>query len=153
MMQLFSMIFSIFLMINWSAASPSTGSSDSVDDQAIPSVSYCGILKDPKAYTGKLVRIKAVWQFGFEITSLYDRKCREKPQAWLEFADEKHLCPETNRNLSIPGRSDKEAEVTVTGRLYGPGRYGHLGGYQFKFVVVCLEKVKVISSDSISEND
>lgn len=118
----------------------------SSDTRAIPSLRYCVLLKHPGVHKGKLIRLNATWQFGFETTLLCDRECPEQPGAWLEFADEKELCPETSKNRSAPGQSDKEADVTVVGRLYGPGRYGHLGDYQFKFVVVCLEKIKVTTS-------
>lgn len=119
----------------------------SADARAIPSLRYCVLLEHPSGHIGKLVRLNAAWQFGFETTFLHDRECPGQPGAWLEFADEKELCPETKKNRSAPGQSDKEADVTVVGRLYGPGRYGHLGDYQFKFVVTCLEKIKVTSSD------
>jgi hypothetical protein len=113
----------------------------------VSTLAYCALLKDATRYKGKLVRLKATWQFGFETTCLYDPTCSEQPKAWLEFADEKLLCPDTQKNRTLPGASDKEAEVTVVGRLYGPGRYGHLGAYEFKFVVVCLEKLNVTASD------
>jgi hypothetical protein len=119
----------------------------SADARAIPSLRYCVLLEHQKVHIGKLVRLDATWQFGFETTFLRDRECPQQPGAWLEFADEKELCPETKKNRSAPGQSDKEADVTVLGRLYGPGRYGHLGDYQFKFVAACLEKIKVTSSD------
>jgi hypothetical protein len=121
--------------------------SDSTDGQALPSPSYCVLLESPKRYAGKLVRLRASWRFGFETSLLYDKGCSQQSHTWLEFADEKALCPQTKEKQSLLSRSDKEAEITVVGRLYGPGRYGHLGDYQFKFVVVCLEKIKVTASE------
>jgi hypothetical protein len=100
-------------------------------------------MKDQRRYKGSPVRLKATWQFGFEVSSLYDPGCFDQPKAWLEFADDKVTCPETKTNRNLPHELDKEAEVTVTGTLHGPGRYGHLGAYEFKFVVTCLEKIKV----------
>lgn len=120
---------------------------NSTEARAIPALGYCVLLKQPKRFVGKLVRLNASWQFGFETTFLHDRSCPQHPGAWLEFADEKELCPETKKNRSVPTQSDNEAAVTVIGRLYGPGRYGHLGDYQFKFVVTCIEKIKVTSSN------
>ena len=135
------------LMVNRSTQLDNTPRGNSSDAKSIPSLSYCALVKAPDLYSGKLVRVKASWQFGFETTSLNDRSCPEQLPAWLEFADEKELCAKTEKNRSLPGQSDKEADVTVVGKLYGPGRYGHLGDYQFKFVVVCLEEIKVTSSD------
>lgn len=146
-MKLALTIISLFLITSCSTTNLSAQSNNSSKTQTIPSISYCALLKNPKLYSGKTVRIKAVWQFGFETTSLQDRQCIDQPKAWLEFADEKQLCPETKKNRTLPKQSDKEADVTVTGRLYGSGRYGHLGDYQFKFVVECMENIKVTSSD------
>jgi hypothetical protein len=122
-------------------------SDDSSDGPAMPSPSYCALLKSPKRYAGKLVRLHASWRFGFETSLLYDKGCSQPFHTWLGFADEKALCPKTKEMQSLLSRSDKEAEITAVGRLYGPGRYGHLGDYQFQFVVVCLEKVKVTASE------
>jgi hypothetical protein len=126
---------------------PVSSRNSSTEARTIPTLGYCALLEHATTHVGKLVRLKATWQFGFEATLLNDRKCPQQPGAWLEFADEKELCPQTRKNQSTPGHSDKEADITVVGRLYGPGRYGHLGDYQFKFVAVCLEKIKVTSSD------
>jgi len=90
-------------------------------------------------YAGKLLRIKASWQFGFERSFLYTRQCSQQPKAWLEFVDNKDACSQSKKNRIARGKHDKEADVTVTGKLYGPGHYGHLGAYEYKFVVVCME--------------
>lgn len=119
----------------------------SPDARVIPSLRYCVLLEHPNVHIGKLVRLNATWKFGFETTFLHDGECPQQPGAWLEFADEKELCPATKKNRDAPGPHDKEADVTVTGRLIGPGRYGHLGAYQYKFVVRCLEKIKITASD------
>lgn len=153
MLKLISIAFLLFSFADCSlligrSAQPNKAVRDNPSDaEAASPLSYCGLLKTPNRYAGKLVRVNASWQFGFETTSLYDPKCPRQPKAWLEFADDKDVCPETKENRSAPGKSDKEADVTVVGRLYGPGRYGHLGDYQFKFVVVCMEKIKVTSSE------
>jgi hypothetical protein len=100
-------------------------------------------MKDQARYKDKPIRLKAFWQFGFEVSSLYDPLCMDQPKAWLDFADDKVTCPETKTNLKVPRESAREADITVTGTLHGPGRYGHLGAYEFKFVVTCLERIKV----------
>lgn len=151
MFKLISLIFLLFSFADCphSVKQPdNTNRNDSSGKQAITSLSYCALLKSPSRYDGKLIRVKASWQFGFETTFLYDHECSEQPKAWLEFVDDKDACPETKGNRSAPGKNDKEADVTVVGRLYGPGRYGHLGAYEFKFVVVCMEEIKVTVSNN-----
>jgi hypothetical protein len=120
---------------------------DSSGAQAIASVSYCALLKSPNLYGGKLLRVKASWQFGFEVTFLHDSQCPDQPKAWLEFVDDKDACPRSKENINAPGKNDTGADVTVVGRLFGPGRYGHLGAYEFKFVVVCMEEIKITTSN------
>jgi hypothetical protein len=121
--------------------------SNPYDSIPLPMVKYCELIERHTRYSGKTVRVSASWKFGFETTFLFDGKCPKEPGAWLEFADDKDTCPETKKNRDAPGPHDREAEVIVTGRLVGPGRYGHLGAYEYKFVVTCLEKIKITGSD------
>jgi hypothetical protein len=144
------LLFSLVNCLHWvsqSAQLDNINRHDSSTTKAIPSLSYCDLLQSHSRYTGKLVRIKASWQFGFERTFLYARECSQQPKAWLEFVDDKDACPRSKKNRDAPGKHDKEADVTVAGKLYGPSRYGHLGAYEYKFVVVCMEEIKVTASD------
>lgn len=117
------------------------------ESRVVPSLKYCALIEGSRRYSDKLVRVSASWQFGFEKTFLFDPKCPERPGAWLEFPEDAQTCPETKTNREAPGPHDKEADVTLTGKLFGPGNYGHLGAYQYKFVVTCLEKIKITASD------
>ena len=153
MLKLISIIFLLFSItdclgqVSRPVNSDDKKRNNSSDTQAISSLSYCELIKSPGRYEGKLIRIKASWQFGFENTFLHDKACPERPQAWLEFVDDKQACPKSKENRDAPGKHDKGADVTVVGRLYGPGRYGHLGAYEFKFVVTCMEEIKITDSD------
>ena len=117
------------------------------DSRSSSPLRYCKLLEGARRYSGKQVRVTAHWRFGFETTILFEPACPERTGAWLEFADDSLSCPESERNRNAPGPHDKEAEVIVTGRLIGPGRYGHLGAYEYKFVATCLEKIKITDSD------
>ena len=155
MIKLISVIFLLFSFANClhsvrePAQPDNTDRNNSSDTKSIPSLSYCDLLKSHSRYDGKLVRIKASWQFGFETSLLQDQECLKQPKAWLEFVDENEACPKSKENQNVPGRQDKEADVTVVGKLYGPGRYGHLSAYEYKFVVVCMEEIKVTASDKV----
>ncbi len=154
MLKLISVIFLLLSFANClhSVRQPvqpdNTNRNDSSDTKSIPLLSYCDLLKSHSRYDGKLVRVKASWQFGFERSALYDKKCSRQPEAWLEFVDDNEACPKSKENRNAPGKQDKEADVTVVGRLYGPARYGHLGAYEYKFVVTCMEELKVTASDN-----
>ena len=154
MLKFISVLFLLFSFanclhsVNQPAPSNGTNRNDSSDKKSIPSLSYCDLLKSHSRYNGKLARIKAAWQFGFETSFLSGSECLGQPKAWLEFADDKDACPQSKENRNAPGRNDKEADVTVVGKLYGPGKYGHLGAYEYKFVVTCMEEIKVTASDN-----
>ena len=154
MFKLISVMFLLFSFANClhsvrqPAQPDNTNRNDSSDTKSIPSLSYCDLLKSHSRYDGKLVRVKASWQFGFEVSSLSGSECPEQPKAWLEFVDDNEACPKSKENRDAPGKQDREADVTVVGRLYGPARYGHLGAYEYKFVVTCMEKLKVTASEN-----
>ncbi|MGA9769279.1 MAG: hypothetical protein WBV94_09580 [Blastocatellia bacterium] len=153
MLKLISVIFLLFSFANClpSVSQPAqpqnTTRGESYDSKSIPSLSYCDLMKSRRRYTGKLVRLKASWQFGFERSSIYDGKCSGRPKSWLAFVEDKDACPASKANRNVPGKNDKEADVTVVGRLYGPARFGHMGAYDYKFEVVCMEEIKVTDSD------
>src|SRR5262245_22743386 len=97
------------------SSSESTNRSyESNGQRELPTLSYCDLMKNQEQYKSKPVRLKASWQFRFEVSSLYDPLCSDQPQAWLDFADEKVWCPETKTNIKVPRESAREAEVTVT---------------------------------------
>jgi Ni,Fe-hydrogenase III small subunit len=42
---------------------------------------------------------------------------------------------------------DNKAIVVAVGTLAGKGGYGHMNGYQYQFIVKCLEKAKPIHAN------
>jgi len=112
----------------------------------IPTVSYCELIRNPNLYANKLVRVHATWKRGFELSALYDVGCLDlENQAWLESLDDDQLCAGAPRRFKKLAREGfTKADVTVTGKLYAGERFGHLNGYNFKFVVSCLESAKQI---------
>ena len=146
MLKLISVTFILFSFANCLHSVSHHAQPD--DTKSIPSLSYCDLLKSHSRYEGKLVRTKASWQFGFERSSFYDKECAGQPNAWVELVDDKDACQKSKENRNVPGKNDKEADVTVVGRLYGPARFGHLGAYEYKFVVTCIEEIKVTASEN-----
>jgi hypothetical protein len=115
-----------------------------VNSESIPTVSYCELIRNSNLYVGKMVRVRATWEYGFEWTFLYDRECLNKNnRAWVEFENEDELCSASKKNLKKlkdKGFTNK-ADVIMVGKLSGPegGRKYGDGGYSFQFVVTCLE--------------
>jgi hypothetical protein len=49
------------------------------------SVSLCDLLKEPKTYDGKQIRVRGRINLEFEDFSIYDMKCNYSPDVWLMF--------------------------------------------------------------------
>ena len=113
----------------------------------IPTVTFCDLIRDREKYTDKTVRLRAVYRFGFEWSDIYCLECLgvEKSSTWLEFADE--TC-DGSKKIKGNGDAGKTVKVQVVGKFFTGGGFGHLGGYPNKFVVSCVEKVKIIAKDS-----
>ena len=108
---------------------------------------YCALMHQPDLYKdSESIRLSAIWHYGFEWSFLSSPDCPDQPKIWIEFADTSQLCsrPKANTIRLDRKKFDNQAEVTVVGKLYS-GPYGHMGGYQFKFVVTCLESVRKLS--------
>ncbi len=102
-----------------------------------------------KLYVGKTVRVKAIYEWGFEWQFLYNRECIDRDnRAWVEFVDEDDLCAGSKKKLKKlkdKGFTNK-ADVVVIGKLSGAEtghRYGD-GGYGYQFVIRCVESAKQI---------
>ncbi len=115
--------------------------------ESVPTISYCELFREPNLYQGKLVRVAATWNYGFEWSYLYHRECMSRGhEAWVEFVDEDEVCPQTKKvSKKLKDGFDNKADVVVVGTLSGRGGYGHLNGYQYQFTIKCLEKAKQIS--------
>src|ERR1051325_610148 len=115
------------LAVTKSQSDPSTASET-------PTVAYCDI-----------IRINVTYRFGFEWSEFYCLDCWDgEHRTWVDYADE--LCLKSKK-IKDNGDIGRTVNVQVVGRFYSGDRYGD-GGYQFKFVVSCVEKAKTISNDS-----
>jgi hypothetical protein len=60
-----SAVFLLACRVAWADAMP----------EARLDVSYCQLAKDPSAFSGKRVRVRAIYHFGFEIQRLESLTC------------------------------------------------------------------------------
>ena len=134
-----SVLFSLTLLV-------ATLYAQQKDNQAaVPTVPYCDLFRETStSANSRLIRTYATWHYGFEWTFLLDDACPDL-RAWVEFASEDQRCAATAKNLKKLGHKDvnKPATVTMVGHLRGGG--GNSGGYEYTFVVTCLESFKTIS--------
>ena len=121
-----------------------------LDSEVIPTVSLCELVRNQNPYAEKEVRVRATWQYGFEWSFLYDRECMDRDnKVWAEYADEDSLCPLTKKSLKRlkKRRFDNKADVVVVGKFYSGDHYGHMNGYQYQFIVSCVEKAESIPTN------
>ena len=127
------------------------GSQEAVVDDPVATVTYCELLKDPKRFDNKVVRVIAVYEQGFEKSSLFDEEgcSRGKPAAgqsdtWVSIdksfvMDGDSEEAKNNRNVSGFGKWS----ITAVGRFRrgdGPQRFGHLGCCKYDFALMRIEK-------------
>ena len=135
-------IICLFMLV-MGAPSPSAhvvGFSNSKD---IPTVAYCDLIRNPDTYSGKLVRISAVYRFGFEWQEFYCLDCFEmETRTWVKFDDEESSCTRrVSKRLTKAWAGT--FSMTVVGEFQSSrGRYGHENGYRYQFMVKCVEAQK-----------
>jgi hypothetical protein len=120
-----------------------------------PVVTYCELTQNSEMYRDKIVRLRGLYQTGFEMSYLYDKVCsKDRPpnfsktstasETWVWFDDlyKSNSKPEV---LSSFENLKKEnlVDVTVVGKFYGArehGGYGHMNYASFAFVIMRLEQ-------------
>lgn len=137
----------------------------------VPTVGYCELLREPASYDKKVIRVKALYVAGFEVTAFEHPSWDKDRSTWVEFDQSESSCTDKRVRKAFnaifnPPRKRKKgvyeipgparAEMIVVGRFEGPrpgitvgteGRriltgHGHLNAYKYKFVVQCVEQVK-----------
>src|SRR4051812_7831273 len=68
-------------------------------------VAYCELLRDPAAYNGKIVRVRATYRYGFEWSQFYCTDCSEGRTTWVDFDESYDLrtMPRVKRRLGSNG--------------------------------------------------
>lgn len=116
-----------------------------------PTVAFCDLIKQPELYDQKIVRLQATYRYGFEWSELYCADCLEGGRVWVDFDDsfESRTNPKVAKKINGNEDRGRTVSVVAAGKFYGSGgNYGHLGRYEFRFVMSRLEKAKVILKDS-----
>lgn len=127
----------------------------------IPTVAFCELTSHPEKYVNKLVRTEANYIVWWESSYLYGDRCIDDDHKISNSSD----CAEDDQECenkfgiewkklepfmrSKKGSDTQRVKAVFTGRLEGPGRYGHLDGFQYEFRIVSIGKVKAIP-DSVS---
>ncbi len=129
-------------------------SSRTANDRESATVTYCDLIRNPERYKGKLVRVSAIYRYGYEWSELYCLECMNEGRTWVEF-DESYVSStkaSIRKKIGGNGFKGRTVRVLMVGRFASGGAYGHMGAYRFRFLVSRLEKADVILNDSPSAN-
>lgn len=122
-----------------------------------PVVTYCELTRNPEMDHEKIVRLRGVYEGGFEMSYLYDKVCsKDAPpqlpktgissETWVWF-DELYRSNTKADVLSsfdsLKRRPGQGIDVITVGKFFGPlehGGYGHMAASAFSFVITRLEQ-------------
>lgn len=119
------------------------------ESSTIPTVGHCELIKNPKLYYGKVIRVKATLEYFFGIgEQVLDINCNNDHHAILvSFAEQKpgEIAEKLGPLFSYEPKDN--IEVVVVGKFYGPhspkskSNYGHMGWSKYLFEIVSVEEV------------
>ncbi|MGH9818877.1 MAG: hypothetical protein ACRD43_01810 [Pyrinomonadaceae bacterium] len=128
----------------------------SQEAEVLPSLSYNELISRQKDYEGKRVRVSGYWRIFFEENFLYDplEPNFHKNGAWVEFGGEEDICKGSRKKLREIGKDYMgDLSVVFIGKLQTGRRFGHENGYQYQFVVDCVEKIKKLPKNQRAKNE
>ena len=119
-------------------------------DEPVATVTYCQLLKDPKRFHNKVVRVNAVFERGFEKSSLSDEGDCSKGKSGSAQSD---TWVSQDKAFVVDGDSEEAKNnqrvsgfgkwwITAVGRFRrgeGPQRFGHLGCCKYDFALIKIE--------------
>lgn len=151
MKHLFALISLAFFTMQSFPQMNGTSKLSRCDAAEVITINYCDLIRNPELYDQKLVRVQAVYRYGYEWSELYCPDCLTEGRTWVDFDEPSETCtkPEVARNISDNGFKGRTVNVVIVGKFYGSGGgYGHLNAYKFKFLVSCVERAEIILNDS-----
>jgi hypothetical protein len=117
-------------------------------------VAYCDLVRNPERHKQKLVRVSAVYRYGYEWSELYCLECATEGKTWVDFDESFSSSTKASikKKLGDNGFKGRTVLVTMVGKFDAGGGYGHMGAYRFRLLVSQVEKADVILNDSPSPN-
>lgn len=141
----------MLLAIGGCAVHGSQGNANQNGDEPVATVTYCQLIKNPKRFHDKVVRVNAVLEKGFEKSSLFDEDVCSKGKPAL--AAQSDTWVSYDKTFVMEGDSDEAKRnknvsgfgkwfITAVGRFRrgeGPQRFGHLGCCKYDFALIRIE--------------
>src|SRR5260370_14654823 len=138
----FASIVSIVLLMHCWCAETSNGSENTPQD-----VTYCQLVKNTSAFSGKRIRIRAIYSYMFEISRLKSPSCCSEVDVpiWVDFAESRDASSQKLFRKFPKGIGLVLA--TFEGTMQTGGPYGD-GGYRAKFTVDKIENIEAKAKPS-----
>jgi len=95
------------------------------------STTICAITRNPSAFDDKLVRIRAMFVHGFEVSTIRDPEVNCFDVIWLDYGPG----PQPEEFVALELSSKGSVAATVTGRIRYAGTgigFGHMGAYRIR---------------------
>jgi hypothetical protein len=123
-------------------ASLSSGGIDDLTD--VKTISYCQLIQNPRAFDGKLVRVRALYETDFEKMALTAPACATPiSMTWMDFDAAWESRTGWRLRHAINGVKWRvQTDVVVVGKFKSGGFFGHNGMYLFLLQVYKVEAVK-----------
>jgi hypothetical protein len=127
------------------------GSQGTAASDQVPTVTYCELMKNPKRYHDKVVRVNALFARDFEVSSLYDQEDCTKGKP--DYASLSSTWVGYDKTFVMDGDSDEAKNnqkvsgfgrwsITAVGRFRraeDPHRFGHLACCKYSFALMKIE--------------
>ena len=112
-------------------------------------VSFCDLVSEPSRYSGRQVRVRAVYRYGFEWAQLYSLHCSDSPKVWVDVSDSYvHDTPRSiRRRLEGGGPEGRTVGVVAVGQIHDGG-FGPSGSFPLEFVIDRVESARVLADAS-----
>lgn len=129
------------------------GSQGTAADDPVATVTYCELMKNPKRYHDKVVRVNALYSRDFEQSSLSDEEGCSKGEP-DNYASQSSTWVSYYKTFVIDGESEEAKNnravsgfgtwsITAVGkfrRAEGSQRFGHLGCCKYDFALMKIER-------------
>jgi hypothetical protein len=99
----------------------------------------CELIRYPEKYTGKLVKVRATWVYGFEWSYLHCLDCQGL--VWLDTSGLDALSEKTVRHTPKAGI----VNIDVEGVFQAGSAFGHQGAYKYELKAQTIANPAVIS--------
>src|SRR5262249_32501957 len=150
-------LLTIVTFIVLSPLQESASSRANSENTHVVDVSYCDLVNNPERYDQKIVRVSAVYVYGFEGAVLYCPECyRNEYKTWVKPEESLMSCtrPGIIKKLKGDAHKGRTLSVIMVGKFHGKeGRFGHENSYRFQLDLSCVEAATVLAEGARAPGD